>query len=196
MVDRQASPTDCELAWLAGIIEGEGSLAMSIHRHNGPDRKPKVGLKVLIYNSDAGIVKQAVSIFTRMEVGYHLRERELPPMLKPGGEGHYAPTAPMLIIVVSKLTEVDCILRSIRPWLYGEKAARADLMLQFLKRRFEKFASRMGKRAAYDAGDIRLVLEFAKKGRRQGTELIETVLNELEQNTIKIDGEDVLWPHG
>lgn len=185
--NQQATPTEGEVAWLAGIIEGEGTLMMSLWKRNDGDRKPKVGLQVKIYNSDAGIIRKAASVLERLAVGFHLKERDMPPMAKPGGEGEYAPSAPMLTLTVSKLDHVANILRAIRPWLFGDKAARADLMLQFLERRFAKFelkgsgTQRMGKRAPYDADDIRLVLRFAKNGKRGDIKTVERVLNELEQ---------------
>lgn len=180
--NQQATPTEGQIAWLAGIIEGEGTLMMGLWRRS-EDRKPKVGLQVKIYNSDAGIIRQAALILELLAVGHHLKERDMPPMLKPGGEGHYAPVAPMLTLTVSKLDAVHKVVTTIRPWLFGEKAARADLMLQFLERRFEKFETKsMGKRAAYDAGDIRLVLQFAQSGRRGDVKAVERVLNELEQD--------------
>jgi hypothetical protein len=178
--NQQATPTEAELAWLGGIIEGEGSLAMAIYHHNGTARQPKVGLKVIVYNSDAGIMKQVVSILSRLLVGYHMRERELQPMRKANGEGYYKPTSPMLIITIGKFAAVETVLQAIRPWLFGDKAARADLMLQFLERRSAK---NNGKRTLYDAGDMRLVLDFAHLGRRQDTTLVERVLNELEQGS-------------
>jgi hypothetical protein len=182
--NQQATPTEGEIAWLAGIIEGEGTLCMSLwtRASYAADRRPKVGLQVKVYNSDAGIIRKAASILELLAVGYHLKEREMPPMAKPGGIGEYAPTAPMLTLTVSKLSAVDRVLRAIRPWLFGEKSARADLMLQFLERRFAKFENEsMGKRAPYDTGDIRLVLAFAKNGRGD-VKTVERVLNELEQS--------------
>lgn len=94
----------------------------------------------------------------------------------------------MLTLTVSKLSAVDCVLKAIRPWLFGEKSARADLMLQFLERRFLKFemkgsgSQRMGKRAPYDADEVRLVLQFVQNGRRGDIKRVERVLNELEQS--------------
>lgn len=183
--NQQATPTEGEIAWLAGIIEGEGTLCMSMwtRASYAVDRRPKIGLQVKIYNSDAGIIRKAASVLELLAVGYHLKERDMPPMAKPGGQGEYAPTAPMLTLTVSKLSAVDSILKRIRPWLFGEKAARADLMLKFLARRFAKYETKsMGKRAAYDADDVRLVLAFAKNGRGD-VKTVERVLNELEQST-------------
>lgn len=146
------------------------------------DRRPKVGLQIKIYNSDAGIIRKAASILELLAVGFHLKERDMPPIRKASGQGEYAPTAPMLTLTVSRLSAVDHVLKSIRPWLFGEKAARADLMLKFMERRFAKFQKEsMGKRAPYDAGDIRLVLAFAKNGRGD-VATVERVLNELEQS--------------
>ena len=125
--NQQATPTEPEIAWLAGIIEGEGTLMMSLWHHNGQERAPKVGLQVKLYNSDAGIIRKAASILERLAVGYHLKERDMPPMSKPGGIGHYAPTAPMLTMTVSKLDAVYKIVTAIRPWLFGEASMRPRL---------------------------------------------------------------------
>ena len=145
--------------------------------------KPKVGLTVKIYNSDAGIIRRAADILELLAVGYHLKEREMKPMMKPEGDGHYMPTSPMLTLTVSKLSAVHRVLSAIRPWMAGEKSARADLMLRFLERRFAKFENEsMGKRAAYDAGDMRLVLQFVQNGKRADVKTVVRVLNELEQD--------------
>lgn len=181
--NQQATPTEAEIAWLAGIIEGEGTLMMGIWQHNGPTRQPKVGLQVKIYNSDAGIIRKAASILELLTVGFHLKEREMPPMLKPDGEGHYTPKAPMLTLTVSKLAAVKDLLEKIRPWLFGEKSARADLMLQFLNKRFERTHEKgVYMRKHYNADEIRIVLAFYKVGRRGDIKMVERVLNELEQN--------------
>lgn len=184
--NQQATPTEGEVAWLAGIIEGEGTLCMSMwtRASYAVDRRPKIGLQVKIYNSDAGIIRKAASILELLTVGFHLKEREMPPMRKANGDGHYAPTAPMLTLTVSNLSAVRALLLRIRPWLFGEKAARADLMLKFLERRFAKYETKsLGKRAAYDADDVRLVLQFLKTGSRGDIKTVERVLNELEQST-------------
>ena len=145
--------------------------------------KPKVGLQVKIYNSDAGIILKCADIIERMSIGFHLNEREQKPMLKADGAGEYRSIDPMLTLTVSALDHVRRILVAIRPWLFGGKATRADLMLKFLERRFAKFEDEsMGKRAPYDAGDIRLVLQFVKNGKRGDLKAVERVLNELEQN--------------
>jgi hypothetical protein len=183
--NQQATPTEGEIAWLAGIIEGEGTLCMSMWTRNSyaVDRRPKIGLQIKIYNSDAGIIRKAASILELLAIGFHLKERDMPPMAKFGGAGQYAPTAPMLTLTVSNLSAVRCVLQAISPWLFGEKAARAELMLKFLARRFAKYETKsLGKRAAYDAGDVRLVLQFLKTGRRGDIKTVERVLNELEQS--------------
>lgn len=183
--NQQATPTEGQIAWLAGVIEGDGTLMMSLWKRNdGPDRKPKVGLQIKLYNADAGIIRQAALVLELMMARYHLKEREMLPMAKPGGDGHYTSTDPMLTLTISRMSAVETVLKAIRPHMFGDKAARADLMLKFLERRFAKFEDdSMGKRAPYDAGDIRLVLTFAQSAKRSDVKTVERVLNELEQCT-------------
>ncbi len=180
--NRQATSTEMEIAWLAGIIEGEGTLMMGLWQRE-ENRKPKVGLQVKVYNSDAGIIRKCAEILESIAIGFHLKEREMPPVARPDGEGSYRANAPMLTLTVSRLDSVDRVLKAIRPYLFGEKAARADLMMSFLERRFAKFESEsMGKRAPYDADDLRIVLRFTQGTRRGDVKTVERVLNELEQS--------------
>lgn len=180
--NRQATSTEMEIAWLAGIIEGEGTLMMGLWQRE-TNRKPKIGLQVKIYNSDAGIIRKCAEILETLTVGFHLKEREMPAVRRPDGEGSYRANAPMLTLTVSKLEHVHRILTAIQPWLFGEKASRAILMLKFLERRFVKFEDNsMGKRAPYDADDLRVVLQFCRGTKRGDVEAVERVLNELEQS--------------
>lgn len=187
--NQQATPTEAEIGWLAGIMEGEGTLSMTLFKR--PRRKGTtaseignlaVTVHVRFYNSDAGIIKQVVSILQRMMVAYRISEREQRPMLKPDGNGHYVSRDPMLTVSTNNLAAAQRLLSQLRPWLYGNKAHRADLMLEFIEKRLGRACGPRGGRAAlYTADEIRLVLRCLKTGTRANTAMVERVLNDFEQ---------------
>lgn len=176
----QATPSEAEIAWLAGIIEGEGSIALSAwSRGAGNPSDRKVGFNLKIYNTDALIIKKCVSILDRLNIGLHLKEREQKPMLRPDGNGHYSSPDPMLTITVSQFDAALALVRTIKPWLFGQKAARADLLQRYLTRRAEKFAAANGyKRLKLDDGDWALVREFSTLSRVKHQPALVGVLNE------------------
>lgn len=157
----QGTPSQAEIAWLAGFIEGEGTLVLSSWKRNEKQGKqPKIGLQVKIYNTDALLIRRTVDMMERMGVAPHIKEREQKPMLRPGG-GEYRPVNGMYIVTINKLEQVHQLLTHLHPWLAGDKRARADLMLRFLDRRFAKFRKNNGyKRVPYDDGDMQIVAEF------------------------------------
>lgn len=166
--DQQGTSNTGNIAWLAGIIEGEGTLVLSAWtRNTRKDKNPKIGLQVKVYNTDGGIIRKSIQIIDSLGIKFYLSEREQKPMVKPGGEGHYSSPDSMMILTISRLQSVHDFLEIIRPWMFGNKAARADIMLRYLKNRFNKFETGGGgpRNTPYGEDDFALVREFASLGR-------------------------------
>lgn len=184
--NQQGTSNQAELAWLAGIIEGEGTLALLAWRR---DERPttvqnvKINAYVVIYNTDGSIVRKVDEILRGLGLSLHIGSREQKPMLRPGG-GEYRSIDPMLKVSVKGMDDVYKLLTAIRPWLFGDKAARADLMLAYLERRFAKFTANGGsKRVPYDQGDMALVDQSYRLGKRKPrAEALEGLLNDYEQS--------------
>jgi len=88
----------------------------------------------------------------------------------------------MMTVYVKRLDDIYKLLSLIRPWLLGQKRARAEIMLSYLDRRFKKFEQANGnKRQPYDIGDIRLVKRFYELTRKGKNTSVERLLNELER---------------
>ncbi len=183
MDNQQATLTEAHIAWLAGIIEGEGSLSMNAYERKDRSNNMKVQTTIVIYNTDAGIIRQALSILDAMDIAYYVREREQKPMLHEGGK--YLPTAPMLIVLVKTLTGSLKLLTSIRPWLFGDKAARAEIMLQYLTRRLERIKANGDnhRNVKMDKEDFEIVSKFYRLTKRSNENTVKRVLNELERCT-------------
>jgi hypothetical protein len=71
-VNQQERP---ELAWLTGILEGEGSLYFSrrVQSNRGYDIYPRCN----IYNTDPAIIDGVCDVLKKHEVGYHIQGHRL-----------------------------------------------------------------------------------------------------------------------
>lgn len=173
--------SECNFAWLAGFLEGEGTLAM--HAQNRSEREkgnriPKIATEIRIYNTDARLIKKCVEIIRSMNIEPCIEEREQKPMLKPGG-GHYVSVDPMLTVKIRKPTQAAAFLRCIRPYLFGNKADRADLMIEFLERRLARIAAagKDPRGVPYSDADFEVVERFHALT-RPGRKAAGGVLNE------------------
>ena len=179
--NQQATPSKCEIAWLAGLIEGDGTLALSVHERRGHEgSNPKISVLVRIYNTDAAIIKKCTEILDKLGVGCHIEEREMKPLLKPDGNGAYHSPDPMLAVSVKKFDGMLTLMNKLRPWLFGDKAPRADLILKFLTRRLA-YIEKEGNgntRIAYQREDLETVREFYGLTRKSLNLNLERVLND------------------
>ena len=176
--NQQATPSEAEIAWLSGIIEGEGSLSLSAHVRRD-SAKPKVQAVVRIYNSDAGIIDKCVVVLEKLGIGYFVKERALGPELKVSGKTYKA-RDPILEVQVKKFSETRSLVRTIRPWLFGNKRYRADLMLRFLDRRLARIEDEGGgnTRLPFNKDDLQPVSDFYKLTRVNVPRELEGVLND------------------
>lgn len=187
MDNQQGTPSESEIAWLAGIIEGEGTIQLGAWKINEGDAGKNLRLRsyIIIYNTDANIIKKSIEIINRMGINPHISERAQKPMLKATGEGHYKSSEPMLRITVKNLSDIERLLTRLRPWLFGNKAPRADLMLEYVAKRQARIKAANGNyRVPYGKEEMEVIDRFYKTQTRVGkANALEGLLNEHEQNT-------------
>lgn len=180
--NQQGTPSEAEIAWLSGVIESEGSVMLSCYvRQEG--RKPKIGTQIMLYNTDAGIIHKAVDVLERLGIGHYITERPQKQMCMADGKKYGAP-CPMLSVAVKNIEQAYRLAKIIRPWFFGEKGPRLDLMIQYLARRLAKIEATGNTRVPLDRGDVQLVVDFYRKHvTRPGhnRHLVEGLLNEYEQ---------------
>lgn len=121
--NQQATITEVEKAWLAGLIDGEGSIR--IDYPNGMSHSPSP--RIVITNTDFAIIEKAKAICQRMGTNPHisLRKRVNP----------YRDVKDILVLGISKLT---IILNSTMPYLTGRKLNQAKLLYRFCELRMGK----------------------------------------------------------
>lgn len=131
-----------KLSWLAGMVEGDGHLSVTISKsklaRTGFNPKAVVG----VTNMDISVINEVDNIYRSLGVTAYIREIETP-------KGK-----PISTISTSKMSGVKKVLDAIYPYLIGEKKARAEMILKFVNRRLEK------KYSYLDEEDIELLREM------------------------------------
>lgn len=180
--NQQQIPTEGEIAWLAGVIECDGTVMLSCYIRDEKASKPKVGVEIKLYNTDGGIIAKAVDIITQLNLSHYMAERTQKPMDMMNGKS-YGNDKTMLSVSVKNLGDAYLLGKIIRPWMFGEKALRLDLVVQYLARRLSKIEDNGGNfRNVYlDRGDCELIVDFYRRFvKRPGhnRHLVEALLND------------------
>lgn len=137
---------ETELAWLAGMIEGDGWI--SIQTYSSPKSKFKRAVKPTlgVTNQDARIIQATKEIWNKLGIE--------------GWIGEASPTASSwstrttYVISTSKLSAIQTIIDRILPYLKGEKKARAEIVKEFVDRRCSF------KNLQYETEDIAILKRF------------------------------------
>lgn len=123
--------TDIELGWLAGIIDGEGWIGMSIetehwHRVGKQTRQKSIKVEIKVVNTDPAIVERTAAIMRKLGVNPYLRHGNRTQVKNPVYE-----------VSIKRMAPVQRLLLVVRDHLVGTKQQRADLMLRFIQLRLE-----------------------------------------------------------
>jgi len=179
--DNQQEILNMEIAWLAGVIECDGTVMLSCHvRKNGA--KPKVGVEIKLYNTDGGIIAKAVDILERLNLSHYIADRVQKPMDTKSGKS-YGNFKTMLSVSVKNLGDAYTLAKLLLPWMFGEKGKRLALMIQYLAGRLQKIADNKGgyRNVPLDVADLTIIRDFYKQFvTRPGhnRHLIEALLND------------------
>ncbi len=118
--------TDIEIGWLAGIVDGEGWLGMSLetehwYRVGYNTRQKSIKVEIKIVNCDPAIVERSASILRKLGINPYLRHGNRSRMKRPVYE-----------VAAKSMTAVQKVLLILRDHLTGTKQKRADLILRFI----------------------------------------------------------------
>lgn len=118
-------PKPEEIAWLAGIWDGEGSITVFKHREKNGCIKFCPTINVV--NCNPVIINQIIKICDQIGVGLHINERD---GLKENHAHKYE-------LITRKFTTIKKFIEIVGPYLIGKKA-QAELVLRFVDKRLEK----------------------------------------------------------
>ena len=182
MDNQQEMLNEFEIGWLAGIIDGEGSITLNVRKKHWKGWNGiGVDMKIIIVNTDGGIIDKVISIMNKICIEPHLLEKGTNPIYSETGKTYHNPTKTMLVITISKMAELLKILNLIQPHLSGEKKHRASIIMKFIERRQGRETNRSkGGATWYDKYDWQLVGEFYKLS---GGNLLPEVQQYLNDHT-------------
>lgn len=161
--NQQEMPNQAEIGWLAGIIEGEGSVTMNARKkHWNGWNGYGVDLKIYAVNTDAGIIEKCVQIIRKIGVEPYINERKTVPIPKKTNEGVYTSEKTILAVSVSRMVDILKVLHIVTPHMAGEKKSRSNLIMQFIQRRLERKGQRSIKKGTshMDNKDWQMVKDF------------------------------------
>lgn len=123
--------TDAELGWLAGIIDGEAWLGMSVetehwYRVGYNTRQSSIKVEIKVTNCDPEIVYKTAAIMQKLDVNPYIRTQGAP--TKVNHKQVYE-------VSTKRMAPVQRILTAVQPYLVGSKAERAALILRFIELR-------------------------------------------------------------
>lgn len=119
-----------DLAWLAGIMEGEGTFSIyhqkRKEKHAGPNGQLRA--TVSLTNTDVFLIEKAYQVFKDIGVNFHISEYKN----KKGS------TRPVFDMQTARQENVKLICEALMPYLFGEKKAKAQMLLRFVNTRIAK----------------------------------------------------------
>jgi len=136
---------DTDLAWLAGMWEGEGSILL-YRRPAYKGKRQGIIPSMEITNTDICLVNRCSSILDKLECSFHFSETK---KYKTHHKQAYRLRTTNAKTIVKTL---DAII----PHMVGEKKAKGELVKKFLTRRLEKAADKgmTLKHVPYDEEDF------------------------------------------
>lgn len=121
-----------KIGWLAGIIDGEGSLAHYYCRRKGTTKEGKpYALSpiygVVIVNTDIDILNEAQRIYGTLGVHTKINQKSA---TRKQREGSFEYTKNSYELVVRRRRDVETVLKLVEPYLVGYKKQKALDMLK------------------------------------------------------------------
>src|SRR5438876_8722878 len=128
-------PQKEDWAWLAGIIDGEGSIAVSKVKTNLVKAGFRYSYFISIPNTELEIIEKARNIcnMTKFIRTQNSAARKLTVGFKPTVK-----FKPIYILSITSKPDLFMVLTNCIPYLSGKKKAKAELLLKYVSSRLNK----------------------------------------------------------
>jgi len=120
--------TETDRAWLAGIIDGEGSLSLFTNQEKDGSTKIKPVLNFV--NTDMAIVNKALSILEEAGCSPYIVKRT----------SKNPRHSDVIEVKASSTVQIEKWLLLVLPYLFGIKKQKGEILLRFIRRRMAKRA--------------------------------------------------------
>lgn len=129
--NQQRKVNEIDLAWLAGLWDGEGSLGMKVQKYKA-DGKTYFEPYAQVVNTHQGTLERVDRILTDLHVGHHISW----PKPHPWGGRQPAQYKPLWSVRINGLRRVKSLLIWLKPYL-TTKAEQAALLWEYIEGREE-----------------------------------------------------------
>jgi hypothetical protein len=117
------TPREVKLAWLSGIIDGEGTIAMYLVKNKDIIVQPIYGIYVC--NSDIEMINEIKNIYDEIGLKYYFKAKNYK-------QGMFKQNLVVYELKVSRRNEIEYLLELIIPYLIAKKR-EAEVIYKFLK---------------------------------------------------------------
>lgn len=185
MDNPQQTLSDAEIGWLAGILDGEGSILLFLGVKKG-GKLNNVSPQVTVGNTEKEMIEEYVRLLKRIPAGVHVVSRQpkcggIPSTMTPKRAKKYK-----LLYAASSVgfSRVKAILDVVTPCLITSKKRKAELILKFINQRFSNGVTRNRTTGAqyckipYTKEDYELMLEILSMQKSKHTPVVEGMLRD------------------
>lgn len=185
-----------DIAWLSGVIDGEGCIALIVFGRGAKSRdyRFRLQMRVTVGNSNDGISDRIVRILSDLGVRHHVQVQQSKSRGRATGRI-------MRLVHVSSIPMINRLLTIVLPHMSDtEKCERGRIVLQLIRQR-RRFAEENGIRAThcYTKADVDLILEFLRLTRSKQINALAEFLNDYtrEARATKTKrsraSQDIVW---
>jgi len=162
---QESLPSEVELAYLGGLIDGEGSFWFCVTFHKKSDKYRRLIANFSLNNTEKLLTDKAYDICKR--AGINLRYRNHSAKLT---------KKQVWIVETNKLANTRKLIKLVLPYLIG-KRERAQLMLDFIEHRIKRVKETpICTRIPYDPYEIELAEKVRSLNGRRSSEAIRGAL--------------------
>lgn len=186
-----------DIAWLAGMMDGEGCVALMVFPRAKRQRSAgfRLQMRVTIANTNEGVTDRIIRIYRHLGIGHHVQTQI--------SKSKSVPTGRIIRLVhVSTKSHLLLLLTTMLPHMAEtEKIERATILVALIEQR-DAAAREHGTRAThcYTKADVDLIMQFLKLTRSKQVAVLAEFLNEHTREARGTPWKktrarhDVLWP--
>lgn len=184
MDNPQQTLSEAELGWMAGILDGEGSICLFLGVRKG-GKLNHVSPQVSLGNTDKAMIEEFVRIANKIGTGVHVHERQPAPGGVPGMKPKRAKSYKrMHFASIVGFQRVRTLLTAVTPYLVTSKRQKSELLLQFIDQRLTEcqITSYDGRgvysNRPYTEADLKLMLDILAMQHSKHTTVVEGLLRD------------------
>jgi len=163
------------LAWLAGILEGEGSIGFQVYTL--PDERIRITPYVAVVNADRGIIAECCRIYDTLG----LKWRNCNKKISTEAGGSFQGSKPVFNIRIDGQEPTRHLSETILPYMIGEKRRSAQAIIDFVASREARGIQRNAKghilRVHYSLDEVSIICAVRSHKRAKSSEAIRQAPN-------------------